>query len=73
MTQYIELGDISIAMMAKKIKNALLAVHPPEGRVTLSVPIGTRLETARAFAISKLRWIREQQTKLHHQARETGI
>lgn len=71
MTQYIELGDISIAVASKNIKNSHLAVHPPDGRVTLSVPVGTRLEIARAFAISKLRWIRAQQTKLHHQARET--
>ena len=32
---------------------------------------GTRLEVARAYAISKLGWIREQQKKLESQARET--
>ena len=34
-------------------------------------PTDTRLEVARAYAISKLGWIREQQEKLRNQARET--
>jgi predicted metal-dependent hydrolase len=46
-------------------------VHPPEGRVTLVAPTGTRLEGARAYAISRLGWIREQQARLKNQARET--
>lgn len=33
-------------------------------------PIGTRYEVARAFAISKLGWIREQQSRFRAQARE---
>src|SRR4029077_13764073 len=40
------------------------------GRVTLSAPSTTRLDVARAYAISKLGWIREQQTNLRTQARE---
>lgn len=71
MTEIIQLGDISIAVTRKKIKNVHLSVHPPNGRVTLSAPKGTRLEVARAYAISKLGWIREQQEKLRNQARET--
>lgn len=46
-------------------------MHPPAGRVTLVAPTGTRLEVARAYAISKLGWIRDQQVKLLGQARET--
>ena len=34
-------------------------------------PSATRLEVARAYAVSKLGWIREQQAKLADQARET--
>lgn len=71
MTEIIELGDISIAVTRKGIKNVHLSVHPPDGRVTLSAPTGTRPEVARAYAISKLGWIREQQEKLRNQARET--
>ena len=71
MTEFIHLGDISIAVMRKEIKNVHLSVHPPEGRVTLSAPAETRLEVARAYAITRLSWIRAQQEKLRNQARET--
>jgi predicted metal-dependent hydrolase len=71
MTQLIELGDISITVALKEIKNVHLSVHPPDGHVTMSAPIGTRPEIARAYAISKIAWIREQQAKLSHQARES--
>lgn len=71
MTETIRLGEISILVTRKTIKHVHLSVHPPKGRVTLVAPIGTRLEVARAYAISKLSWIREQQSKLKNQARET--
>ena len=71
MNETIQLGEISIAVTRKDIKNVHLTVHPPDGRVTLATPSNTRLEVARAYAISKLIWIREQQRKLECQARET--
>jgi hypothetical protein len=71
MTEIIELGDISIEVTRKDIKNVHLSVHPPNGRVTLSAPSATRLEVARAYAISKLGWIRTQRDKLAQQARES--
>jgi predicted metal-dependent hydrolase len=71
MTETIQLGEVSIAVTRKDIKNVHLSVHPPYGRVTLSAPRTTRLEVARAYAVSKLGWIREQQKKLANQARET--
>ncbi|MFQ6592921.1 MULTISPECIES: M48 family metallopeptidase [Pseudomonas] len=70
MNEIIELGDISISVTRKDIKNVHLSVHPPEGRVTLVAPTSTRFEVARAYAISRLGWIREQQSKLEAQARE---
>ncbi|MGG4579139.1 M48 family metallopeptidase [Alcaligenes sp. Me129] len=71
MNETIQLGEISIAVTRKDIKNVHLTVHPPDGRVTLAAPTNTRLEVARAYAISKLVWIRDQQRKLECQARET--
>ncbi|MDZ7815510.1 MAG: SprT family zinc-dependent metalloprotease [Planctomycetota bacterium] len=71
MSEVIELGDISITVTRKEIKNVHLSVHPPNGRVTMSAPKETRPEVARAYAISKISWIREQQKKLKQQARET--
>lgn len=71
MSETIELGDVVIAVTRKDIKHVHLSVHPPNGHVTMAAPLATRPEVARAYALSKLRWIREQQAKLLGQARET--
>jgi predicted metal-dependent hydrolase len=70
MSETIQIGNVSILVNRKAVNNVHLSVHPPSGRVTLVAPATTRLEVARAYAISKLGWIREQQSKLHNQARE---
>jgi predicted metal-dependent hydrolase len=70
MTETIQLGEISIVVTRKAIKHVHLSVYPPSGRVTLVAPLATRLRVARAYAISKLGWIREQRSKLQNQARE---
>ncbi|WP_414664204.1 M48 family metallopeptidase [Horticoccus sp. 23ND18S-11] len=71
MTETIQIGALEIRVTQKEIKNVHLSVHPPDGRVTLATPRTTRLEVARAYAISRLGWIREQQRRLRAQARET--
>lgn len=71
MTETIDVGEISIRITKKDIKHVHLSVHPPDGRVTMTVPCATRLDVARAYAVSKLGWIREQQRKLREQARES--
>jgi len=68
----IELGDICLNVIHKNIKNVHLSVHPPQGRVTISAPLQMDLETIRLFSISKLGWIRKQQTRLRNQKRETA-
>jgi len=70
MHETIQLGEIRILVTRKEIKHVHLSVHPPSGRVTMSAPHTTRLDVARAYAISKLRWIREQQSRFRDQARE---
>ena len=72
MAETIQLGEIAIALTRKDVKHVHLSVHPPSGRVTLVAPIGTRSEVARAYAISKLGWIRDQQVKMRGQARDTA-
>ena len=71
MTETIQLGDLAITLTRKDVKHVHLSVHPPQGHVTLVAPAGTRLEVARAYAASKLGWIRDQQAMLRAQARET--
>ncbi len=71
MKETIQLGDIAIVVRRKDIKHVHLSVHPPNGRITLVAPKGTRQEVIRAYVASKLGWIRDQQARLQGQARET--
>jgi predicted metal-dependent hydrolase len=71
MTEEIEIGDIVVSVTRKDVKNVHLSVHPPDGRVTLVAPRSTRLDIARAYAISRIGWIRQQQERLSSQMRET--
>jgi len=70
MSETIRLGEIAIVVTRKDVKHVHLSVHPPSGRVSLVAPTGTRPEVARAYAISRLGWIRARQTELRAQARE---
>jgi predicted metal-dependent hydrolase len=71
MAETLRIGEIVIRMVRKDVKHVHLSVHPPEGRVSLVAPTATRIEVARAFVVSKLGWIRDQQAKLRAQPRET--
>lgn len=67
----IQLGDITVHVLRKDIKNIHLSVYPPQGRVRIAAPLRLELDTIRVFAISKLVWIKQQQKKLRDQERET--
>lgn len=71
MEETIRLGEIFISVVRKKVKHSHLSVYPPDGRVTLIIPMNTRLEVAHAYAATKLRWIREQQDRFRAQSRES--
>jgi len=71
MGEVIELDGVAIQVTRKRVKHVHLTVHPPDGRVTLVAPPNTRPEVARAYAITKLGWIRRQQQALREQARES--
>ena len=64
MATQLELGDISVDVEFKDIKNVHLSVNPPAGRVRISAPSRMSLDTVRVYAISKLGWIKQQQKKL---------
>lgn len=71
MVSQIKLGEITVDVVLKDIKNVHLSVYPPTGRVRISAPENMSVDTIRVFAISKLDWIKKQQTKLREQERET--
>ena len=59
----IRLAEIELDVVLKDIKNVHLSVYPPDGHVRVSAPATMPLETLRAFLITKLGWIREEQRK----------
>jgi predicted metal-dependent hydrolase len=65
------LGEIPVDVVLKDIKNIHLSVYPPSGTVRISAPSRMSLDTIRVFAISKLGWIKQQQSKLRGQERES--
>ena len=71
MPKQLQLGDLTVDVVLKDIKNVHLSVYPPTGRVRISAPKRMSMENIRAFAISKLGWIKQQRGKLSQQERET--
>lgn len=66
----IEIANLEIDIIRKKIKNMHLAVYPPTGRIRLSAPLATDYDVMRMFAISKLGWIKMHIKNFEEQARE---
>ena len=66
----IVLGDVTVEVVRKRVKNINLTVRPPLGQVRISAPKRASLETIRAFAISKLDWIRQHQARMREEARQ---
>jgi predicted metal-dependent hydrolase len=67
----ISLGNIEIEVEQKDIKNIHLSIYPPHGRVRIAAPNRMGLDTVRVFALSKLKWIKQQQEVFKNQRRET--
>lgn len=71
MEAQITLGDIVADVILKDIKNVHLSVYPPNGHVRISAPERMSLDNVRAYAVSKLTWIKQQRIKLQSQERIT--
>lgn len=70
MSNKLVIGDVVIDVVQKDVKNIHLSVKPPSGVVTISAPLHVSDNAIRAFAIGKLKWIKQQQVKLQSQVRE---
>ena len=70
MAAELKLGNTTVDVVLKDIKNVHLSVYPPTGRVRISAPLRMNMQSIRAFAITKLDWIRRQQTHINSQQRE---
>jgi hypothetical protein len=67
----IEISDLIVDVVRKDIKNLHLAVYPPNGRVRVAVPLRLDDEAVRLAVLSKLGWIKRQQTKFVEQERQS--
>ncbi len=70
MGEQIDLGELQIEVLRKKIKNLHLSILPPTGRVRIAAPEHMTLAVIRVFVVSRLAWIRAQQRKMQAQPRE---
>jgi hypothetical protein len=70
-TQRIEVAGLQVDVIRKDIKNLHLAVYPPAGRVRVAVPLRVSNEVVRLAVISKLAWIRRQQSRFVGQERQS--
>lgn len=58
---------IKIQVLRKPVKYITLRVMPADGSVSLTIPTGESEDKARAFAESRLEWIRKTQERIQRQ------
>jgi len=64
----INICGIPVEINKKDIKNMLLYVKPPNGKVTVSAPLSTSNEAIVRFVSVKVKWIKKQIEKCKNQA-----
>ena len=60
----IQLDDVVLDVVHKRVKYLRLSVHPPIGQVRISAPLRMSTRAIHEFVASKLDWIRRQQQRL---------
>lgn len=68
----ITLRTIVAEIVLKDIMNVHLSVYLPNGHCRISAPERMTLDNIRAYAVSKLAWIKKQQKKLREEESERG-
>jgi predicted metal-dependent hydrolase len=71
MVHVLSVGDVSVDVVFKDIKNVHLSVYPPSGQVRISAPRHMTLDGIRLFAVAKIGWIKRHQRQICAQPRET--
>ncbi|MCB5271714.1 MAG: M48 family metallopeptidase [Candidatus Cloacimonetes bacterium] len=67
--QQITVGDYTIDLVRKDIKNLHLSVSPPTGRIRLAVPRYLDEESIRRHIVSKLDWIKKHMAEFEQSER----
>lgn len=69
----IDIEDIPVELIRKRVRNMHLRVQAPDGRVRISAPLRMSLDTIRLFLLSKLGWIRKHQGRLREHPHATPL
>lgn len=69
--QQLVVGDVTVEVVRKDIKNLHVGVYPPAGRVRVAAPLRVDDEAVRLAIISRLAWIRRQQSSFEQQERQS--
>ena len=64
----LQVADLVVTVLRKRIKNLYVRVYPPDGHVQVSAPLGVRDSTVSNLVLLRLEWIRDQQTRIRNQA-----
>ena len=67
----LEIGSIVLELNRKAIKNLHISVLPPDGKVRVSAPLGMTETAIRMAVISRIPWIKKQQSDFAKQARQS--
>ncbi|WP_431066804.1 M48 family metallopeptidase [Methylotuvimicrobium sp.] len=67
----IEIGSIAMQLNRKAIKNLHISVLPPDGRVRVSAPESMTDTAIRMAVISRIPWIKKQQSDFAKQPRQS--
>ena len=67
----LHVGDVTVDVVRKDIKNLHVGVYPPAGRVRVAAPVGLGDDAVRLAVVSRLAWIRKRQARFVAQHRQS--
>jgi predicted metal-dependent hydrolase len=67
----LRVGDLTVEVVRKHIKNVHLRVYPPDGRVRVSAPLALTDEAIRLLVASRLGWIHRKRSALRLRERSS--
>ena len=67
-----QIGNLSVEVRRKSIKNLHISVLPPSGVVRVSAPLKMSDDAVKMAVANRLQWIKKQQRAFKNQARETA-
>jgi len=65
------IGGLDVDVIRKDIKNLHISVMPPNGRVRVAIPLHVNDDRVRSAVVTKLAWIKKQQSDFEKQPRQS--